>query len=65
MNATHYGLVAEFTSAEALVHAVKKAHAQGYKKVEAFSPFPIEELSEALHIQEKRIPFLVLIAGIL
>ena len=65
MNSAYYGLVAEFSSAEALVHAAKKTYAQGYKKVEAFSPFPIEELSEALHIQEKRIPFLVLMAGIL
>lgn len=63
MNAS-YGLMAEFASSHQLVEAAKKARAKGYRRIEAFSPFPIEELNEALHLEDKRIPFLVLMAGI-
>jgi hypothetical protein len=59
-----YGLMAEFASSDALTHAVRKARAGGYKKIEAFSPFPIDGLHDAFGGRDKRIPFWVLLAGI-
>ncbi len=59
-----YGVMAEFTSSDQLVEAAKKARAKGYQKIEAYSPFPVEELNEVLKLHDKRLPFLVLMAGI-
>jgi hypothetical protein len=60
-----YGLLAEFDEPTALVQAVRATRSAGYRKVDAFTPFPIEEVIESLDIHEKRLPFLVLLGGIL
>ncbi len=59
-----HGLMAEFDSPTALVVAINKARAAGYRTMDAYSPFPIEEVSEALHIHDRLLPLLVLIGGI-
>ena len=38
---------------------------RGYRKLDAYSPFPIEELTEALHLPKSKLPLIVLIGGIL
>ena len=58
-----YGMMAEFESATALVAAARRAREAGYRKMDAYSPFPIEELSEVLHHKD-RLPLLVLIGGV-
>jgi hypothetical protein len=60
-----YGLVAEFDSATALVQAAAKARDEGYKRMDAYSPFPIEDLTEALGQRPTRLPLVVLLGGIL
>ena len=60
-----YGIMAEFSDPTALVHAAREVHEKGYRKVEAYSPFPIEELSEALHLPRNKLPLIVLILGLL
>ena len=60
-----YGLMAEFDNSTELVHATKAAYAAGYRKMDAYSPFPIEEASEALGFHKTRIPLIVLIGGLL
>ncbi|HEY7153546.1 MAG TPA: DUF3341 domain-containing protein, partial [Gemmataceae bacterium] len=59
-----YGLVAEFESPTALVQAARSAREAGYVKIDAFSPFPIEGLSEALGFRRTKMPLLILIGGI-
>jgi hypothetical protein len=59
-----YGLMAEFEDANALVAATHQAHHQGYRRMDAYSPFPIEELHEALGSPPSRLPLIVLIGGI-
>jgi hypothetical protein len=59
-----YGLLAEFHSPGEVVAAAKKVHEAGYRKVDAYSPFPIEELVEALELHHSRLPFIVLLGGI-
>jgi Protein of unknown function (DUF3341) len=60
-----YGLMAEFEDPTALSAAVRQVREKGYRKVEAYSPFPIEEVNEALGLHHNRLPLLVLCGGIL
>ena len=59
-----YGLMAEFDNATALVEAAERTHAAGYKRVDAYSPFPIEELHHALGAPPSRLPLIVLLGGV-
>jgi hypothetical protein len=60
-----YGLLAEFADAQALVAATRLAHDAGYRRMDAYSPFPIEELADALGFRKTRLPLIVLSGGIL
>ena len=60
-----YGLLAEFQTPAAVVDAAHRVRAAGYTKVDAYSPYPIEELVEALHIGHSQLPKIVLVGGIL
>jgi hypothetical protein len=60
-----YGVMAEFDSPSALVSAARAARAKGYRKLDAYSPFPIEELTEALHLHKNKLPLIVLAGGII
>ena len=59
-----YGLMAEFQDPNALLAATYRAHYEGYRRMDAYSPFPIEELNEALGPDHSRLPLIVLIGGI-
>jgi hypothetical protein len=59
-----YGVMAEFDSPSSLVGAARAAREKGYRKLDAYSPFPIEELSDALHLHRNKLPLIVLIGGI-
>jgi hypothetical protein len=60
-----YGLLAEFRTPDAVVAAAHKVHDAGYKKVDAYSPYPIEALGEALGLHHSPLPRLVLAGGTL
>ncbi len=60
-----YGLLAEFESPEALLEAANKTRAAGYKRVDAFTPMPVEGLAEAVGFHHTNLPLVVLIGGIL
>ncbi len=62
---TLYGLMAEFDTPEAILSAARKAYAQGYRRMDAYTPFPVEELSEAIGFHHPSVPLLVLLGGIL
>ena len=59
-----YGLMAEFDNPTSLVEAARAAREKGYRKLDAYSPFPIEELTDALHLHHNKLPLLVLLGGI-
>lgn len=59
-----YGLMAEFETPGALVEAATKARLAGYRKMDAYSPIPIEELNEALDLRRTRLPVLVFLGGL-
>jgi len=59
-----YGLMAEFPSATALVSAARRAREAGYTKLDAYAPYPIEELNDALKLPRNRVPLVVLLGGL-
>src|SRR4030081_3097720 len=59
-----YGLMAEFDDPQSLVVATGRAHQEGYRCMDAYSPFPIEELHEALGSRHTRLPLIVLVGGL-
>jgi hypothetical protein len=60
-----YGLMAEFETPAALVEAAKRTYAAGYRKIDTFSPYPIEEAWEAIGQHDRRMSLVVLGGGIL
>ena len=61
---SQYGMIAQFADADALLAAAQQVREAGYRHVEAYTPFPIEGLSEILGFTSSRIPWVVLGGGI-
>jgi hypothetical protein len=59
-----FGLMAEFDKPERLLEAVKQTRTAHYRTMDAYSPFPIEGLAEAMGFKDRRVPMLTLIGGI-
>ncbi len=59
-----YGLMAEYVDPEKLVEAAGRAYAEGYRKMDGYSPMPVEGLAEAMGFTHNRMPLLVLLGGL-
>jgi hypothetical protein len=64
MNPNIYGLMAEFGSDDEILAAVKSAYDHGYRRMDAFAPFPVEGLAEALGRKKTAVPLIVFCAGL-
>ncbi len=62
--APFYGLMAEFDNPTDAVMATRRVYEAGYRRIDAYSPYPVEELSEALGAYGRRMPIIVLCGGI-
>ena len=62
---TIYGMMAEFDSARDLVAAARRTREEGYHKIDAYSPFPVEGLAEEIGFRKNSVPLVVLIGGLL
>src|SRR5215469_12109874 len=60
-----YGMMAEFDSAKDLVVAARRTHGAGYKKIDAYSPFPVEDLADAIGFHKNGVPLVTLIGAII
>jgi hypothetical protein len=60
-----YGLMAEFDNPDTLVAAGRRAHQEGYRQMDAYTPFPIEALHEAIGVHHTRVPLMVLVGGLI
>jgi hypothetical protein len=60
-----YGVIAEFSDPQALLDAANKAREKGYTEMDAFSPFPIHGLAEAVGFSKTRLSTVVLVMGLL
>ena len=57
--------MAEFDNPTDLVAAARRTYEEGYRRINGYSPFPIEELSDAIGFHKTRLPLIVLIGGII
>jgi hypothetical protein len=60
-----YGLMAEFDNPQALLAAARRAYAEGYRRMDAYTPFPVEGLAEAIGFRHTGVPLIVLMGGII
>jgi hypothetical protein len=60
-----YGLMAEFDTPNDLIAAARRTHQEGYRKVDAYSPFPVEGLAEEIGFTRNGVPLVTLVGGIL
>jgi hypothetical protein len=60
-----YGLMAEFDNPTDLVHAAQAAFAAGYRKMDTYTPYPLEEAAEAIGAHHNRVPLVTLIGAML
>src|SRR5436190_12297050 len=59
-----YGLVAQFSEPEALIAAANAAREAGYRNMDAYTPFPVHGLTDAVGFKRTKLPFIVLCGGI-
>lgn len=60
-----YGLMVEFERPEQVLAAAKRSYAEGYRRMDAYSPIPIKGLTEALGQNPTRLPMLTFLGGVL
>lgn len=60
-----YGLLAEFDDVNDAIAAAQSAYAAGYRKMDAYAPFPVEELSEAIGFHKNGVALVCLVGGLL
>ena len=60
-----YGLLAEFNTPAELVQATDEAYAAGYRRMECYTPYPVEEAAIALHFHKTRVPLVCLVGGLM
>jgi hypothetical protein len=60
-----YGLLAEFNTPRDMVLATEQAHQAGYRRMECYTPYPVEEAAEALRFHKNRVPLMCLLGGLM
>ena len=60
-----YGVVAEFDNPESLIHAGKSVYREGFRKLDTFTPYPVEGVAQAIGFKRERVAFITLLGGII
>ena len=60
-----YGLMAEFETPGELVAAARRTREAGFRKFDAYSPYPIHELDDAMDLHDNRVSLFTLIGGLI
>lgn len=60
-----FALMAEFSSPGRLRRAIRRTRESGYKVIEAYTPYPMEEITEELGHHRSKLPLIVLLGGII
>jgi Protein of unknown function (DUF3341) len=60
-----YGLMAEFDDVNDAITAARRTYTAGYRKIDAYAPFPVEELAEAIGFQKNGVALVCLVGGLL
>jgi hypothetical protein len=59
-----FGLLAEFDDADTLRSAARRAWEAGFRRLDAFTPFPVEGLAEGIGFHDRRVPLAMLVGGV-
>ena len=59
-----YGIIGEFADPEEVVVAAHRVREAGYKRIDAYSPFPVHGLAEAIGFRDPRVPWMIFIGGV-
>jgi hypothetical protein len=59
-----YGLVARFADQEALVEAAERIYQEGFRNFDAYTPYPVEELSRAMRLKSSPLPYVMFAGGL-
>src|ERR1700748_3272774 len=60
-----YGLLAEFDTPSDLVRAARQAYQDGWRRMDCYTPTPVEEAAEAIGFHRNRVPLITLIGGLM
>ena len=60
-----YGLLAEFDTPSDLVRAAQQAREDGWRRMDCYTPYPVEEAAEAIGFHRNKVPLLTLIGGLM
>ena len=60
-----YGLLAEFDTPGDLIRAARQAYQDGWRRMDCYTPYPVEEAAEAIGFHTNRVPLLTLIGGLM
>ena len=60
-----YGLIAQFDTADGVLNAAQRTYAEGYREMDAYTPFPVEGLAEAIGFHQTYVPLLCLVGGLM
>ncbi|MGB6974693.1 MAG: DUF3341 domain-containing protein [Terracidiphilus sp.] len=60
-----YGLLAEFDTPGDLIRAARQAREDGWRRLDAYSPYPLEEAAEAIGFHHDTVPLVTLIGGLI
>ncbi len=60
-----YGIVAEFETPSDLVRAAQAAHHDGWRRMDCYTPYPVEEAAEAIGFHKNKVPLITLIGGLM
>ena len=58
-----FGVMAEFETAQEVLEATRRARLEGYRDMDAYTPYPVEGLALELESSRTRVPFVVLVAA--
>ena len=59
-----YGLLAKFNEQKDLIAAAERTYSEGYRKFDAYSPYPVADLTRAMHLKSSPLPFVILAGGL-
>lgn len=59
-----FGVMAEFETPQQVLTAARRAREEGYTDMDAYTPYPVESLADELGLPRTRVPFVVLISGL-
>jgi Protein of unknown function (DUF3341) len=60
-----YGFMAEFADPESLKECIRRAKAEGFRRIDAYTPFPVEGVSDELGLYRSVVPLIVLTGGLI